>query len=160
MKMWGVIAAAASTIVMTTAVEARDHRDGPRWSDHRGDKRSNRKVQRREAEYRKDVRKAYQNGYRQGSRQASRPVYSYNNGRYNDVRYNAPRNNNYWWGSNGRMHCRRDDGTTGLIVGALAGGTLGNVIAGHGDKTVGSLIGGSLGAILGKEIAKGDVKCR
>ncbi len=62
-------------------------------------------------------------------------------------------------GNDGRYYCRRSDGTTGLIVGALAGGTLGNVIAPGGSKTVGSLIGGSLGAILGKELDDG-VTCR
>lgn len=62
-------------------------------------------------------------------------------------------------GSDNRYYCRRSDGTTGLIVGALAGGTLGNVIAPNGSKTVGSLLGGSLGAILGKELDDG-VECR
>lgn len=62
-------------------------------------------------------------------------------------------------GNDGRYYCRRSDGTTGLIIGALAGGTLGNVIAPGGSKTVGSLIGGGLGAILGKELDDG-VTCR
>lgn len=66
----------------------------------------------------------------------------------------------YWWGSNGRVQCRRQDGTTGLVVGALAGGTLGNVIAREGDKRLGSVIGGTLGAVLGNELAKGNVRCR
>lgn len=62
-------------------------------------------------------------------------------------------------GNDGRYYCRRSDGTTGLIVGAIAGGTLGNVIAPGGSKTIGSLIGGSLGAILGKELDDG-IECR
>jgi hypothetical protein len=62
-------------------------------------------------------------------------------------------------GNDGRYYCRRSDGTTGLIVGALAGGTLGNVIAPGESKLIGSLIGGSLGAILGKELDDG-VECR
>jgi hypothetical protein len=66
----------------------------------------------------------------------------------------------YWWGSNGQVQCRRQDGTTGLIAGALAGGTLGNVIAREGDKRLGSVIGGTLGAVLGNELAKGSVRCR
>ena len=66
----------------------------------------------------------------------------------------------YWWGDDGRIQCRRRDGTTGLIVGALAGGTLGNVIAGQGEKRLGSVIGGTLGAVLGNEIARGGVRCR
>jgi uncharacterized protein YcfJ len=58
------------------------------------------------------------------------------------------------------VQCRRQDGTTGLVVGALAGGTLGNVIAREGDKRLGSVIGGTLGAVLGNELARGNVRCR
>lgn len=69
-------------------------------------------------------------------------------------------NDRYWWGPNGQVYCRRADGTTGVIVGAIAGGTLGNVIAGQGDKRLGSVIGGTLGAIVGREIARGNARCR
>lgn len=69
------------------------------------------------------------------------------------------RNDTVYRGNDGRYYCRRSDGTTGLIVGALAGGTLGNVIAPGESKLIGSLIGGSLGAILGKELDNG-VECR
>ncbi len=62
-------------------------------------------------------------------------------------------------GNDGRYYCRRSDGTTGLVIGAIAGGTLGNVIAPGGSKTIGSLIGGSLGAIIGKELDDG-IECR
>ncbi len=66
----------------------------------------------------------------------------------------------YWWGPNGQVYCRRSDGTTGTIVGAVAGGTLGNIIAQEGDKRLGSVIGGTLGAILGREIERGNARCR
>jgi hypothetical protein len=62
-------------------------------------------------------------------------------------------------GNDGRYYCRRSDGTTGLVLGALAGGTLGNVIAPGDSKLIGSLIGGSLGAVIGKELDDG-VECR
>lgn len=55
-------------------------------------------------------------------------------------------------GSDGRYYCRRSDGTTGLIVGAAAGGLLGNVIDGGRHRTGGTLIGGALGALLGRSI--------
>lgn len=77
---------------------------------------------------------------------------------WNDGRHYAP--NSYWWGPNGQVQCRRGDGTAGVIVGAVAGGTLGNVIAGQGDKRLGSVVGGTLGAILGNEIARGNARCR
>jgi hypothetical protein len=69
-------------------------------------------------------------------------------------------NDRYWWGPNGQLHCRRADGTTGVIVGAIAGGTLGNMVAAQGDKRLGSVIGGTLGAIIGREIDRGNARCR
>ena len=63
-------------------------------------------------------------------------------------------------GQDNRYYCRRSDGTTGLIIGALGGGVLGNVIAPGGSKTLGSILGGGLGAVLGSSIDKGNVTCR
>ena len=47
--------------------------------------------------------------------------------------------------------CHRD-GTTGLIVGALAGGYLGNRVAGRHHRTVGTIVGGAGGALAGRAI--------
>ncbi|HJQ16719.1 MAG TPA: glycine zipper 2TM domain-containing protein [Allosphingosinicella sp.] len=64
-------------------------------------------------------------------------------------------------GSDGRYYCKRSDGTTGLIVGAAAGGLLGNVVDGGHDRLAGTLIGGALGALAGKAIDQNsDVRCR
>lgn len=63
-------------------------------------------------------------------------------------------------GNDNRYYCRRNDGTTGLIIGAIGGGVLGNVIAPGGSQTLGTIIGGSLGAILGNSIGGGNVTCR
>jgi uncharacterized protein YcfJ len=62
-------------------------------------------------------------------------------------------------GRDGRYYCRRDDGTTGLVVGAIAGGVLGNTIAPGGSKTVGTVLGAVAGGLIGKEIDKG-IECR
>jgi hypothetical protein len=62
-------------------------------------------------------------------------------------------------GRDGRYYCRRDDGTTGLVVGAIAGGVLGNTIAPGGSKTVGTVLGAVAGGLIGKEIDDG-VECR
>ena len=62
--------------------------------------------------------------------------------------------------NDGRYYCRRNDGTTGLIVGAIAGGVLGNLIAPGGSKTLGTILGGSGGAIAGQAISKRDARCR
>lgn len=107
------------------------------------------------------VERAYRQGVTDGQRTGTRyasPVY-----RTSAVGYNTGYNtydDRYWWGNNGQIRCRRSDGTTGTIVGAVAGGALGNVIAREGDKTVGTAIGGVLGALLGHEIDNGGARCR
>ena len=65
-------------------------------------------------------------------------------------------------GSDGRYYCRRNDGTTGLIVGAGAGALLGNAIDGGRNRAAGTLVGGALGAILGRSVEQSqqDVRCR
>jgi hypothetical protein len=63
-------------------------------------------------------------------------------------------------GQDGRYYCRRSDGTTGLVVGAIAGGVLGNVIAPGGSETLGTILGAIAGGLAGREIDRSDVKCR
>jgi outer membrane lipoprotein SlyB len=63
-------------------------------------------------------------------------------------------------GRDGRYYCRRNDGTTGLIVGGIAGGVLGNIIAPGGSKTLGTLLGAAGGAAVGTSIDKDNVRCR
>ena len=65
-------------------------------------------------------------------------------------------------GSDGRYYCKRNDGTTGLVIGAIGGGVAGNVIDGGHNRVAGTLIGGLLGALAGKAIDQGnsDVRCR
>jgi hypothetical protein len=64
------------------------------------------------------------------------------------------------WYSNGAYRCRRNDGTTGTIIGAALGGLLGNSIAGRGDKTLGAIVGAVGGGVLGNTIDRGNVRCR
>ena len=59
-----------------------------------------------------------------------------------------------------RAPCRRDDRTTGLIIGGISGGGLGNIIAPGGSKTLGTIIGAGAEALLGKAIDDGDIVCR
>lgn len=63
-------------------------------------------------------------------------------------------------GQDGRYYCKRSDGTTGLIVGAAAGGLFGNVIAGGRSKTVGTLLGAIAGGALGSSVDRNQVRCR
>jgi uncharacterized membrane protein YjjB (DUF3815 family) len=61
----------------------------------------------------------------------------------------------------GHGHCLRFNKTTGTVAGAIAGGLLGNVIAGHGNRTAGTLIGGAAGGLAGHELARnGRKNCR
>ncbi|MGL4543522.1 MAG: glycine zipper 2TM domain-containing protein, partial [Polymorphobacter sp.] len=82
----------------------------------------------------------------------------YRSGNYRPVQLTG--DDRIYRGNDNRYYCRRKDGTTGLIVGALGGGVLGNVIAPGGSKTLGSILGGSLGAVLGNAITSGNVSCR
>ncbi|MGN6357042.1 MAG: glycine zipper 2TM domain-containing protein [Novosphingobium sp.] len=65
-------------------------------------------------------------------------------------------------GSDGRYYCKRNDGTTGLVIGAVGGAVVGNVIDGGRNRVAGTLIGGALGALVGKSIdqSNSDVRCR
>ena len=64
------------------------------------------------------------------------------------------RNSRYTYKDN-RYRCR-DNGTGGAIVGAIAGGLLGNEVAHRGDKTTGAVLGAAIGAIAGHAIDKND----
>ncbi|WP_260927237.1 glycine zipper 2TM domain-containing protein [Novosphingobium sp. 9] len=79
-------------------------------------------------------------------------------------RYRTPhrmgRNDHAWRGRDGRYYCRRDNGTTGLLIGAGVGALAGNAVAGRGDKTLGTVIGGVAGGLLGRSVDRGDLKCR
>lgn len=76
----------------------------------------------------------------------------------------AQRRNSYreWRGKDGRMRCRRPDGTTGLVVGGVAGALVGRTIDTRGDRTLGTLGGAAVGALAGREIERGtsNRRCR
>jgi hypothetical protein len=80
-------------------------------------------------------------------------------GRYRDPRP-IRRSSRMWRGDDGRYYCERDNGTTGLVIGAGVGALAGHEIAGNGDRTLGAILGGAVGAIVGREIDRGSLKCR
>lgn len=54
----------------------------------------------------------------------------------------------------------RNSGTGGAIIGGVAGGLLGNAVAGRGDKTLGTVLGAGGGALAGNAIARnGSHRC-
>jgi hypothetical protein len=83
------------------------------------------------------------------------PAGSYRDGKYRERRLG--RNDRIYRGKDGRAYCKRSDGTTGLVIGALGGGVLGNII---GGGTLGTLAGAGGGALLGRSVDRGKVKCR
>ena len=80
-------------------------------------------------------------------------------GRYVEPR-RVTRRDRVWQGDDGRYYCKRDNGTTGLIIGAAGGALLGREIDRRGDRTLGTVLGGAIGALLGREIDRGTARCR
>jgi hypothetical protein len=65
-----------------------------------------------------------------------------------------------WKGKDGRWRCRKPDGTTGLIVGGVAGALVGRTIDTRGDRTLGTLGGAAVGALAGREIERSGSRKR
>ena len=84
------------------------------------------------------------------------PADHYRGGKYRARR--LVRADHIYRGHDGRWYCRRNDGTTGLVIGAIGGGLLGNAISNGG--TLGTIIGAGGGALLGRQIDRGQVRCR
>lgn len=114
-------------------------------------------------------RPGYDSTYRNYDYNRPDPSYgSYDAGRYyrEGGRYRERRlgrNDRVYRGQDGRYYCRRSDGTTGLIIGGVAGGVLGNIIAPGGSETLGTVLGAIGGAVAGRAIDKSstkDVRCR
>jgi outer membrane lipoprotein SlyB len=64
-----------------------------------------------------------------------------------------------WRDSQGRLRCRRSNGTVGLIVGGAAGALAGRAIDGGRDRTAGTVLGAAAGALVGREITR-KRRCR
>ena len=106
-------------------------------------------------------------GYNNGPGGRDPYATDYDASRYyrDDARYQERRlrsNDEVYRGSDGRYYCKRNDGTTGLVIGAVGGAVLGNVIDGGRNRVAGTLIGGALGALVGKSVDQNnsDVRCR
>ncbi|OBX18526.1 hypothetical protein A9995_11190 [Erythrobacter sp. QSSC1-22B] len=95
--------------------------------------------------------------YQKRGRNQSRDNYE----RYSS-NYDQPIRNNtrIWRGDDGRAYCKKDDGTTGLLIGAGVGALIGNEVAGRGDRTLGAILGAAGGALLGREIDRSSTRCR
>lgn len=65
------------------------------------------------------------------------------------------RGNRGYNGYRGNQRCY-DKGNGGLAIGGIAGGLLGNQVAGRGDRTLGTILGAGVGALAGRAIDKSD----
>jgi hypothetical protein len=66
-----------------------------------------------------------------------------------------------WRGEDGRIYCKKPNGTTGLIVGGAAGVLAGRAIDRRGERTTGTVLGGAIGALLGRHVQRNmGGKCR
>lgn len=67
-----------------------------------------------------------------------------------------------WRDDRGRLRCKKPDGTTGAVVGAVGGALLGRTIDTRGDRTLGTLGGAAVGALAGREVERGtsNRRCR
>ncbi len=141
----GIFAADIAPMTSPAALLQKASYADPDWDDDDGWR-----------ERRRDRDRRWRNG-RRGDRWDDR-VYD-RRGRYINPR-RIGRRDRLWRGRDGRFYCQRDNGTTGLVVGAGLGALLGRTIDTRGDRTVGTLLGGALGAVLGREIDRSDIRCR
>lgn len=74
--------------------------------------------------------------------------------------YNTDNGIRYWRGNDGRYRCKKSNGTTGLLIGGVAGALAGRAVDTRGDRTVGTLLGAAGGAVLGREIDRGGSRSR
>ena len=156
------VAALLATLVVvqpSTALGSDDQGNG-NSRRHRIEQEERREEKRERAEAKRDYREAARDArYREQQRNywdASR--YYRNEANYRERRLS--RNDWIYRGSDNRYYCSRDDGTTGLIIGGVAGAVLGNVLVPGGAKVLGTIIGGGAGALIGKAIDDGDIQCR
>lgn len=64
-----------------------------------------------------------------------------------------------WHGDDGRLYCRRADGTTGTIIGGGAGALIGRGFDTRGERGTGTILGAIVGALLGNAIER-SARCR
>jgi hypothetical protein len=64
-----------------------------------------------------------------------------------------------WRGRDGRMYCRKSNGTVGLVVGGAGGALVGRAIDTRGDRATGTIVGAAAGALIGRELDR-KRRCR
>lgn len=59
-----------------------------------------------------------------------------------------------WRGRDGRIHCRRGNGTTGLLIGGAGGALIGRSLDGGRNRATGTIVGAVAGALVGREVQR------
>ena len=77
-------------------------------------------------------------------------------GYYQQDRYQQDRGYRGYRDNRREYRDRRCNNDGGTIIGAIAGGLLGNGIAGHGNRALGTVLGAGAGALAGRAIARSD----
>lgn len=157
-----MILAAALAAVIAPAAPALA--DPPGWAPAHG--KRDKEYRKAQKEWRKDRREEWRDygryDYNRGDPRNGNRYYA--DRYYRDGRNYQPRtlayNDRIYRGENGQYYCRRSDGTTGLLIGALGGGVLGNVIGRGESQTLATILGASAGALIGRSIDRSNVRCR
>ncbi len=163
------LAAATPAVAQTQAEEQRFQQAQQRFNGELNAFRAefDRYQQARARGYRDPRGGAYDDPRYTDPRYDDRDEAGYDASRYyrNDPRYQEhvlSSNDRVYRGSDGQYYCRRNDGTTGLIVGAVGGGLLGNVIDGGHSRGVGTILGALAGGLVGRSVERenAQVRCR
>jgi hypothetical protein len=162
--------ALALSPVAASAHDRDDHRD-----DRRDDRRGYQDDHRRHGHDRRDDRRYAQRYDQRYDQRHDQRGYAYA-GDYRQQGYNGnyapqrdyyagnayPAQRGYYADTNyqrGYGNRCRGNGSTGTIIGAIAGGLIGNSVAGRGDRTLGTVLGGGVGAVAGRAIDRADDRC-
>lgn len=152
-----IVAIALATSLAIPAAPAMAQQGPPSWAPAHGYRDHDRGYDHHERRY--DRRDDRRYDRRDDRRDRYRDRAYDDNGRYYEPR-RVSRNDRVWQGRDGRYYCQRDNGTTGLIIGAAGGALVGRSIDTRGDRTVGTLLGAALGGLLGREIDRDEARCR
>jgi hypothetical protein len=156
-------ALAATLALALSPVAASAHDRDDRRDDRRGYQDDHRRHGHDPRDDRRHAQRYDQRGYAYGGdyrQQAYGGGYAQPRGYYAGNAYPAQRgyyaDTNYQRGYGNRC---RGNGATGTIVGAIAGGVIGNSVAGRGDRLLGTVLGGGVGAVAGRAIDRADDRC-
>ncbi|HYN45750.1 MAG TPA: glycine zipper 2TM domain-containing protein [Allosphingosinicella sp.] len=174
-----ILAAAVAAVAMPIAVTPADAQSGYNTRREMRECRrelrqaqTRREYNRERRECRRELRRARARDWRTYNRyDYDRPPAGgayYADDYYRDGRYYRERqltyNDRVYRGRDGRYYCRRNDGTTGLIIGAGAGALLGHAIDDGRSSTLGTIIGAVAGGAIGREVerssSRDDLRCR